>query len=151
MSKEIRVRKNSEQSSQNENVELGKIFDSPVIKIVLFAVSVFILFSVYNSVNITFQKLDILNKAEKEVENLRIENLYLSTSMKDMSTDKYLEKEARNRLNFSGANEIAFVIPDNVMEQAKIDVNRILESNEEEVLNGKFTLSSWVDFIMTGI
>lgn len=151
MSQVIRVRRNREQLSKKETSEFIQIFDSIFVKILLLGISAFILWSVYNSINITFQKLDILKRAEKEVEDLRIENLYLSISMKDMSTDKYLEKEARDRLNFGDTNEIVFVIPDNVMNQAGIDVNTTLESSRREIPEPKFTLSSWVEFIMRGI
>ncbi len=151
MEKVIRVRKNREDTSSKENSELPQIFDSIPVKIFLIGISVFILWSVYNSVNITFQKLDILKRAEREVEDLRIQNLYLSISMKDMSTDKYLEREARNRLNFGGTGEIVFVIPENVMDQATSDVEKILESKQSNIFEPKFTLSSWLDFLLKGI
>ena len=151
MSQVIRVRKDREQFARKESSEFSQVFDSIFVKLFLIGISIFILWSVYNSVNITFQKLDILKKAEKEVEDLRIQNLYLSISMKDMSTGKYLEKEARDRLNFGNTGEIVFVIPDNVMNQADKDVEEILRSNDKSILEPDFTLSLWMDFIMKGI
>lgn len=151
MEKTIRVRKNREGVSNKENSELPQIFDSIFVKLFLIGVSAFIIWSVYNSVNITFQKLDILKRAEREVEDLRIQNLYLSISMKDMSTDKYLEREARNRLNFGDTGEIVFVIPENVMDQASTDVKKILESKQSNIFEPTFTLNSWLDFLLKGI
>lgn len=151
MGKVIRVRKNREGISNKGNSELPQIFDSVFVKIFLIGISAFILWSVYNSVNITFQKLDILKRAEREVEDLRIQNLYLSISMKDMSTDKYLEREARNRLNFGDTGEIVFVIPENVMDQASSDVEKILESKQSNIFEPTFTLNSWWDFLLKGI
>ena len=147
----IRVRRNRDTVSKKENSELPQIFDSILVKIFLIGISAFILWSVYNSVNITFQKLDILKRAEREVEDLRIQNLYLSISMKDMSTDKYLEKEARNRLNFGDTDEIVFVIPENVMDQASKDVENIFESKHINTFKPTFTLVSWLDFLLKGI
>lgn len=151
MEKMIRVKQNRESVSNKENAELPQIFDSIFVKIFLIGISVFILWSVYNSANITFQKLDILKRAEREVEDLRIQNLYLSISMKDMSTDKYLEREARNRLNFGDTDEKVFVIPENVMEQASKDVKNILESKHSNTLEPTFTLTAWLDFFLKGI
>lgn len=151
MSQVIRIRRNREQSLNRESYDISQLFDSVVVKILLLGISAFILWSVYNSINITIQKLDILKRAEKEVEDLRIQNLYLSISMKEMSTDKYLEKEARNRLNFGDAKEIVFVIPGTVMDQANIDVPNILKSSKSEITRPGSAFSSWVDFLMRGI
>lgn len=151
MSQSIRVRRERGDNTHNESYDLSFLFDSIFVKFLLLGVSVFILISVYNSVNITIQKLDILKKAEKEVEDLRIQNLYLSINMKEMSTDKYLEKEARNRLNFGDTEEIVFVIPDTVMDQAEIDVTKVLDSDKGEIVRYGSTFSSWVEFLMKGI
>lgn len=151
MSQSIRVRRERGSNTHNESYDLSFLFDSIFVKFLLLGVSVFILMSVYNSVNITIQKLDILKKAEKEVEDLRIQNLYLSINMKEMSTDKYLEKEARNRLNFGDTEEIVFVIPDTVMDQAEIDVTKVLDSDKGEIVRYGSTFSSWVEFLMKGI
>lgn len=151
MSQSIRVRRERGDNTHNESYDLSFLFDSILVKFLLLGVSVFILISVYNSVNITIQKLDILKKAEKEVEDLRIQNLYLSINMKEMSTDKYLEKEARNRLNFGDTEEIVFVIPDTVMDQAEIDVTKVLDSDKGEIVRYGSTFSSWVEFLMKGI
>lgn len=151
MSQSIRVRRERGDNTHNESYDLSFLFDSILVKFLLLGVSVFILMSVYNSVNITIQKLDILKKAEKEVEDLRIQNLYLSINMKEMSTDKYLEKEARNRLNFGDTEEIVFVIPDTVMDQAEIDVTKVLDSDKGEIVRYGSTFSSWVEFLMKGI
>jgi len=151
MEKTIRVKRSRESATSKENSELLQIFDSVFVKLFLIGISAFILWSVYNSVNITFQKLDILKRAEREVEDLRIQNLYLSISMKDMSTDKYLEREARNRLNFGNTGEIVFVIPENVMGQASKDVEELLESDITNTFKPSFTLNAWLSFLLKGI
>jgi cell division protein FtsB len=151
MSQSIRVRRERGKNKNNQSYDLSSLFDSIFVKFLLLGMSIFILISVYNSVNITIKKLDILKRAEKEVEDLRIQNLYLSISMKEMSTYRYLEKEARNRLNFGDTEEIVFVIPDTVMDQAEIDVNKVLESDKGEIVRYGSTFSSWVEFLMKGI
>jgi len=151
MEKRIRVRGENSSKVVESKSDFSNIFDFLVVKILLIAISSFILFSVYNSLKITFQKLEILKQAEAEVEELRIQNLYLSLSIKEMSTDRYLEKEARNRLNFGGNEEIVFVIPSNTLEEAQKAVSDILSPKEENVFQKGFNFSDWVSFIRRGI
>lgn len=99
----------------------------------------------------TLQKRKILDKAEKEVEELRISNLYLSIQIKDMSSDKYLEKEARDRLNFGGKDEVVFVIPDNTVELAKKEVEEILTPELESVHKSGSNIHEWFQFVVKGI
>jgi len=149
MERVIRVRK--ERGVSQSNTELPAFFDSIFVKLILFGISIFILWSVYNSGKITLQKLDILKQAEREVEELRIQNLHLSLSILEMSTDKYLEKEARNRLNFGGEGEIVFVIPENVLEQSIEEVRKETDPLNDSKLKREFTLDSWLLFLTTGI
>ena len=151
MEKKIRFMKNRRSDSSNHNSELPEIFNSIFFKVLLIAISIFILISVYNSAKITIQKLEILKQAEREVEELRIQNLYLSLGIKDMSTDRYLEKEARERLNFGDTGEIVFVIPENVLEQAQTQVSEITQEKEKFEYGERFNLDTWVNFLESGI
>ena len=140
-----------ESESSRHNSELPEIFNSIFFKALLIGISIFITISVYNSAKITIQKLEILRQAEKEVEELRIQNLYLSLGIKDMSTDRYLEKEARERLNFGDTGEIVFVIPENVLEQAQIQVSEITNEKESYEPGEMLNLENWVNFLESGI
>ncbi len=151
MDKAIRVRKDRQEFQKEGNLEFMRVFNSIFVKIFFLGISAFILWSVYNSVNITIQKLEILKKAEREVEDLRIQNLYLSISVKDMSTDKYLEKEARNKLNFGDNGEILFVIPESVMTQAGKDISEIQQSRGRDIFENENRWNVWVKFILQGI
>jgi cell division protein FtsB len=151
MSKILNVRNNIKSESSNVNPEIGNLFDSFFVKIILLAVTGFIFFSVYNSFNITFQKLEILKQAEREVEELRIKNLHLSIGMKDMSTDTYLEKEARDRLNFGKEGEIVFVLPKNSLELANEQVKKITQGEQEEVYRNGYNFTEWISFVMEGV
>jgi cell division protein FtsB len=150
MSKEIRIRKEIG-SGRSGNSEVVTFLNSLPMKLVLLGISIFILYSVYNSVKITVQKVDIHSQAQREVAELRLQNLYLSLSMKEMSTDRYLEKEARDRLNFGANEEIVFVIPENALEGVADEVARITGEVDPSPLSGEFTLSKWIEFIERGI
>jgi cell division protein FtsB len=151
MEKRIRVRGENSSKVVESRSDFSNFFDSIFVKIALIAISSFIIFSVYNSLKITFQKLEILKQAESEVEELRIQNLYLSLSIKEMSTDRYLEKEARNRLNFGGNEEVVFVIPTTTLEKSQEIVLDILSPEEVDVFQKGFNLSEWVTFVGSGI
>ena len=147
-----RKRENSKNNSSSEGL---KIFNNIFFQIGFIVISAVLLYSIYKSVNITSIKLDILNRAEREVEELRLANLSLSIEMLDMSTDKYLEKEARNRLNYAGNNEIAFVLPQNSLEYAQQQVEKILSkessNSRSSTQAGKESLDTWVEFILKGV
>lgn len=150
MGKEIRFRKEREKS-RSENSDIVPFLNSLPMKLVLLGISIFILYSVYNSVKITIQKVEIHTQAQKEVAELRLQNLYLSLSMKEMSTDRYLEKEARDRLNFGANEEIVFVIPENALEGVTDEVAKITGEGEASPLSGEFTLPEWIEFVERGI
>ncbi len=97
------------------------------------------------------QKLEILKQAEREVEELRLANLHLSIEMKDMSTDRYLEKEARDRLNFGAQGEVAFVIPTNVLDLAKEEVERIVAPSQESIYETGNNVDEWISFLLIGV
>lgn len=149
MDRVIRIRKQRGESQSRG--ELPAFFDSIPVKLLLVGITVFILWSVYNSGKITLQKLEILKQAEREVEDLRIQNLHLSLSILEMSSDKYLETEARNRLNYGGDGEIVFVIPANVLKESVKRIQKDRESTEMIGLNREFTLEKWLGFLSSGI
>lgn len=150
MGKEIRFRKEREKS-RGENTDIAPFLNSLAMKLILLGISIFILSSIYNSVKITVQKVDIYSQAQREVAELRLQNLYLSLSMKEMSTDRYLEKEARDRLNFGANEEIVFVIPENALDGVTNEVAKITGEGEPSPLSGEFTLSKWIEFVERGI
>ncbi|MGI6423358.1 MAG: septum formation initiator family protein [Candidatus Dojkabacteria bacterium] len=149
MSRSIRVRR--ERESGKEDSDILPILNSLPVKLFFLITSIFILYSVYNSIKITVQKVGIHRQAEREVEELRLQNLHLSLGMKEMSTDRYLEKEARDRLNFGDNEEIVFVIPPNTLEEAKGEVEKIVKESESYSIGRKFTLLEWVEFLSRGI
>ena len=149
MSRSIRVRR--ERESGKEDSDILPILNSLPVKLFFLITSIFILYSVYNSIKITVQKVGIHRQAEREVEELRLQNLHLSLGMKEMSTDRYLEKEARDRLNFGDNEEIVFVIPPNTLEEAKGEVEKIVKESESYSIGSKFTFLEWVEFLNRGI
>ena len=69
---------------------LNTFLSNTFVKIGLIAISIFLLYSVYNSIEITGQKIEISKKARKEVDELRLENLKLALALESMQTDEYM-------------------------------------------------------------
>lgn len=151
MERRINIKNRERRVQSKSTLELSDISNNWLFKIFAIAISVVLLYSVNNSIKLTLQKLEILEKAKKEVEELRVSNLSLSIEIKDMSTDKYLEKEARDRLNFGGKNEILFVIPSNALELAEKRVESIIYSPKAKVHQNGDNITEWLDFILLGI
>lgn len=151
MEKRINIKRKERVQNNTSGLELSGIFNHWLVKIASVVISVIILVSVFNSIKITIQKLDILKQAQREVEELRLTNLHLTVGIKDMSTDKYLEKEARDRLNFGDKEEIVFVIPKNALDLAKEEVTRTVNTTEEVIYEEGNNMEDWIAFLITGV
>ena len=127
------------------NTFLGNTF----VKVGLIGISIFLLYSVYNSIVITGQKIEISKRAREEVDSLRLENLKLALVLESMQTNEYLEIQARDRLNFTGSSEFLFVIPEPVLESAKERVDTYLYGSEE--VESAPTYIQWFEFVKNGI
>ena len=68
---------NEEEKSKNP---INSVIGNSFVKIVLIGVSLFLFYSIYNSVIITYQKIEISKHAREEVDKLRLENLKLIKS-----------------------------------------------------------------------
>lgn len=125
------------------------LFNSPLAKITLLIISAFLLYNVVHSVNITVQKVDILNRARVEVDALRLKNLELALLLDSMQSKEYLEVQARDRLNFAGEMEYIFVIPEEVLEEVGEDMGKLLGDNEQKDQRGVYEI--WGEFLLEGI
>lgn len=128
--------------------KFNNLFDSVLAQLSLVLVSIFLLYNIFHSINITVQKLDILKNAQKQVNELRLENLELALLLEKMQDVEYLEVQARDRLNYSGEEEFVFVIPEAVLEGASGDVERLLGEGCSESVD---QIVVWRDFLTKGI
>lgn len=137
---------NEEEKSKNP---INSVIENSFVKIVLIGVSLFLFYSIYNSVIITYQKIEISKHAREEVDKLRLENLKLALSLESMSSQEYIEVQARDRLNFSGSDEYIFVIPDSTLKSAQEQI-QVFFSEPEEKTN-TLVYEVWIDFLKNGI
>lgn len=137
---------NEEEKGKNP---INSVIGNSFVKIVLIGVSLFLFYSIYNSVIITYQKIEISKHAREEVDKLRLENLKLALSLESMSSQEYIEVQARDRLNFSGSDEYIFVIPDSTLKSAQEQI-QVFFSEPEEKTN-TLVYEVWIDFLKNGI
>lgn len=136
-------------SSKGKNYGKGSlVFDSFLTRIALLLISFFLLYNVFHSIKITIQKVDILQNARGQVEDLRLKNLELALMLEKMQDVEYLEVQARDRLNYSGEGEYVFVIPEEVLDSAGGEVDRILGVECEE---REDPFDVWGEFLSEGI
>lgn len=126
-----------------------KVTRSRVGGLMLLVLSGILIYNVAKSIVITSEKLEILNQAESEVSDLRLSNLELLVLTEYMTSDEYLETEARNRLNLSKKGEVSFVIPEKILEKGILDVGEIV--NEQENISSIENWRVWYEFFVTGI
>lgn len=121
-----------------------------IINIVFIVVSMFLIFNSFRSFQQTSEKLKILERAKREVTELRLRNISLILDKEKIETDDFTETDIRNRLNYSKKNEIVFVIPDDNLELAKLEVRRILQT-KKEVADSKSPYEIWKELFLYGI
>ena len=151
MEKTINIRRINRKRESRNSTGFSKISEHWLFKVSSIVIFALVLYFVLNSVRITVQKVDILKRAEREVQELRLENLHLSVGIEEMSSDKYLEKEARDRLNFGGKDEVVFVIPDSTLEMAMEEVEKIIASSQESIYESGSNFEEWLSFVLEGV
>lgn len=117
----------------------------------MLALSLFLMYNIAKSIQITTLKLEILKQAEREVDQLRIENVDLILQKGTFQSDDYIETEARNRLNYSKNGEILFVIPDSTIKVAQEELGRILSGREDSIVQPRSVWEQWYDFFLLGV
>ena len=137
---------NEEEKGKNP---INSVIGNSFVKIVLIGVSLFLFYSIYNSVVITYQKIEISKHAREEVDKLRLENLKLALSLESMSSQEYIEVQARDRLNFSGSDEYIFVIPDSTLKSAQEQIEVFFSEPKEKTDTQVYEV--WIDFLKNGI
>lgn len=143
------VRELVQEESRGGKRPANTLFSNKLVQIALIGIAIFLFYSVYNSIKITGEKLEISKRAKQEVDELRLKNLELELALESMQTPEYLEVQARDRLNFSGENEYIFVIPESLLEHAKEGVNTYLYGNQEKVQDPTHIV--WYEFLKYGI
>ena len=135
---------------EKDNIDIfQRITGSKVGGSLLIILSGILIYNITKSMIITSEKVQILSQAEKEVSDLRLDNLENLLLIEYMTSDEYLETEARNRLNLSKKGEVAFVIPEEILEKGLLQVERIL--NEDERVSDIENWRIWQDFFIVGI
>lgn len=142
-------RKEGSRNEKKSTPSMGFLFNNVLSKSVLLIISVFLLYNVGHSVDITIQKLNILRRAKVEVDELRLKNLELALLLDNMQSEEYLEIQARDRLNFAGEKEYIFVIPENLLKNSEENMERLL--GEGDVEEGRSSYEEWKDFLVNGI
>lgn len=133
---------------ENLSNEGTSTFLSGLGSILLIAVSIFLIYNIFKSVDLTVKKVAILNQAEQEVDDLRLKNISLILSREEVETDDYIETESRDRLNLAKEGELVFVISDELIERGVDIVNSLLSSNEETVHESNY--QQWYRFLFGG-
>jgi cell division protein FtsB len=127
----------------------SSIFNNVITRVLLLVISVSLLYNVVHSISITIQKLDILQRARLEVDNLRLKNLELALLLDSIQGTEYLEIQARDRLKLAGEEEYIFIIPGGVLEEVESELTNLLEQEQEK--RDKEVYEVWRDFLVKGV
>ncbi len=143
----ILMRRDEWEKAKNERKK--KLVKLTAIFLMLLSV-VFISFHLFLALNIANEKLKILEVAQEDVANLRLQNLELVLEKSEIVSMGYIEKEARDKLKYSGEGEVLFVILDELLEsewvENELNLAKGLQIKEEE-RNAKEIFEIWSDFL----
>lgn len=123
---------------------------STLISVGIIILSAFLIFNSLRSIQISREKIGILNQAQNEVSSLRLKNITLILQKETIETDDYTETDIRNRLNYSKKGEYIFVIPDAIYQESLKKVNQILAPAEKETVALK-VWEQWYYLFINGI
>lgn len=112
----------------------------------------FIGYHIFLAINITNEKLKILEIAQEDVAELRIQNLELVLQKSEIVSMDYIEKEARDKLRYSKEDETLFVIPQELLESEWVEnqLNSAMDfSKDEDEKTPEQILDIWVKFLFS--
>ncbi len=112
----------------------------------------FISYHLFLTIQIANEKLQILEIAEEDVAELRIQNLELVLEKSEIVSMEYIEKEARDKLRYSGEGEVLFVIPEESLESDALR-EKLREakgySKHEEEKSPEEIFEIWIRFLFS--
>lgn len=134
------------QQKRTKRVNWGSLFSA----FIMMGIVAFLGFTIVNSLNTTYQKMNILEIAQKDVEELRIKNLELILEKEKVQSDEYLEAEARNKLKYSKDGEVAYVIPEEIL-NSDIISQQLVEAkgkkSDDDIRSSKDLVEIWYNFL----
>ena len=116
----------------------------------MLAFVVFVGYHLFLTLNLTNEKLRILEIAQEDIAQLRIQNLELVLEKGEIVSIEYIEKEARDKLRYSQEDEVLFVIPEELLEsewiEQELEAAKGLQKKEEEK-DTEEIIKIWLDFL----
>ncbi|MDD3662094.1 MAG: septum formation initiator family protein, partial [Candidatus Dojkabacteria bacterium] len=95
-----------------------------------------------------YQRSQIVEQAQDEVESLRLRNLELQEQLDYVTGDSYVEKEARDRLLYTRDDEVLIVLPERSGETDDEREEKTETGNVDADLQG---WARWLDVLRNGV
>ena len=145
---EFMFQKNGRRRKFKEKTNLKKM-------LFIFLMLSFIAFMAYHlflAINIANEKLQILEIAQRDVAELRIRNLELVLEKGEVVSMEYIEKEARDKLRYSGEDEVLFVIPEDLINSEWVEQELALAKGsptQDDDKSPEEIFQIWMDFLFS--
>lgn len=88
--------------------------------LVVFVIS-FFAYQSYRSIVLTQQKLNTLDSAQEQVDDLRLKNLSLLLEAEYVLSDEFVEAQARNKLDLAREGEVLILIPEGLLAEPELE------------------------------
>ncbi|MDD3662227.1 MAG: septum formation initiator family protein [Candidatus Dojkabacteria bacterium] len=114
---------------------------------VFVGLSVLLVANSVRSISTAYQRSQIVEQAQDEVESLRLRNLELQEQLDYVTGDTYVEKEARDRLLFTRDDEVLVVLPETSEEQGDGEEKRETVDVDADLQGW----ARWLDVLRNGV
>jgi len=105
---------------------------------IFFVLSALLVMNSVKSVTVAYQRTQLLKQAESEVHALRLHNLELQQSLEYVSSESFVEEQARDRLLYTKGSEVLLVLPETGIsgEKSVFGDQIVTEKADKEVADG---------------
>jgi len=147
----INCMKNSRKQLKRHGNRNSSKFFTRILYLGSFTLAIFFLINTVRSIQLTIEKLEILEQAKIDVEDLRLSNLELIQFGDLVKSNFYVELEGRDRLHLSQEDEYVIIISEELLNSTELEAyyRSFLPAKDEFKLRTGF--KTWAEFFINGI
>lgn len=113
-----------------------------ILKYLILILGIYFLVSTSRNLWRLWQARDLTTQAQQQVDQLQAENQQLQDRLKEVQTDEYVERQAREKLNLVKPGETIVIIPKELLEKTNRFLNPDLD-NQRQFTNNRQVLPPW--------
>ena len=142
------LRKNTKRTRIKDRKNTKQIF----LIFLMLSFAAFMSYHVFLAVNIASEKMQILEIAQEDVAELRMQNLELVLEKSEVVSMEYIEKEARDKLRYAQDGEVLFLIQEDLLNSEEVREELVVAKgvkSDYEDRTPEEIFQIWMDFLFS--